>query len=297
VLVQGICVPFVVVGHIVEPRVTFSKASIKFEQILVGRRGREKVELVNNEHIPFDFVFDKATYDATDDIVEGSGRPPVVNFDPWRGTVGPNSTLTIAATYKPDRESMVNYTMVCHVKKKPTHLTLNVKGEGYAVHESLNLVAPDGKEVPLSASVRDHFMIVMSCKCFPVGQRRERQGSSTSDYESACTSADPSRSHPVAQHVQCLAFGPNLTLDSARGSTCTATTPSVSMHQGHAWTTSVRLNAEPQHSGFWASHHQRQVRPRFFRGQHGTHPCRIRMEHRRRSATVNQSAKGPRRCR
>lgn len=34
--------------------------------------------------------------------------------------------------------------------KKPTRLTLNVKGEGYAIHESLLLESPDGSSVQLA---------------------------------------------------------------------------------------------------------------------------------------------------
>lgn len=146
--------PFLVAGHIAEPRIAFSRPSLNFKQVLLGRTGKGSVELINSEDVPFSFAFDKSTYDATDDIIEASGQQPAVTFEPSRGTLQPNSSLTIHALFKPGAEKLINYTLVCNVKKKPTRLTLNVKGEGYAIHESMTLEAPDSQDVVLSAQVR-----------------------------------------------------------------------------------------------------------------------------------------------
>lgn len=43
------------------------------------------------------------------------------------------------------------------VKKKPTKLTLNVKGEGYAVHDSLQIEGADGCLVELSPDAPNHL--------------------------------------------------------------------------------------------------------------------------------------------
>lgn len=43
------------------------------------------------------------------------------------------------------------------VKKKPTKLTLNVKGEGYAVHDSLQIEGADGRLVELSPDAPNHL--------------------------------------------------------------------------------------------------------------------------------------------
>lgn len=43
------------------------------------------------------------------------------------------------------------------VKKKPTKLTLNVKGEGYAVHDSLQVEGADGRMVELSPDAPNHL--------------------------------------------------------------------------------------------------------------------------------------------
>ena len=149
---QGISVPFVVAGDISEPRVTFSKPSINFKQVMLGRKGHEKVELINSENIPFTFALDKATYDATDDIVKATG-PPAVLFQPSSGTVPPNSSIQINAVFMPTSEKVINYTIVCNVRKKPTRLTLNVKGEGYAIHESVCMDIPGASEITLTGKV------------------------------------------------------------------------------------------------------------------------------------------------
>ena len=157
---QNICVPFVVVGQTTEPRVAFSQPAINFDRVQVGRTGRSRVELINDEDVPFDFALDKATYDATDDIIAGRGRPALVSFEPSRGTVSPQGRLALTASFRPDGEAAVNYTVTCNVKQKATPLTLNVKGEGYAVRQQVTLEAPDGSEVPLVAKVRNEALSV-----------------------------------------------------------------------------------------------------------------------------------------
>jgi hydrocephalus-inducing protein len=59
-------------------------------------------------------------------------------------------SLTLAATFSPAEERTYNYNVVCRVAKKPTKLTLNVKGEGYAIHDALLLEGRDGSATPLA---------------------------------------------------------------------------------------------------------------------------------------------------
>jgi hydrocephalus-inducing protein len=133
---QGIAVPFLLVGHVVEPSVAFDVASINFGKVLVGSRSRETVMLSNNEHIPFGFNFDKATFEMPGGV---KGAKAVLAFEPSSGTVPPNSSIPVVVTFVPDLEKSLNYNVVATVRKKPSRLTLNVKGEGYAIHETLEV--------------------------------------------------------------------------------------------------------------------------------------------------------------
>lgn len=151
---QNLHVLVLFVGSVVEPNIAFSQSSVNFRRVLLGRCQKEVLELVNSESMPFDFTFDKETYEATDQFLRGSGKGPTVRFEPDQGTLRPNSSTNVTVVYRPRAEVPINYTAVCHVKHKPTSLTLNVKGEGYAVHEELNLQAADGSEVPMSCKVR-----------------------------------------------------------------------------------------------------------------------------------------------
>lgn len=150
---QGLNIPVLFIGRVVEPNIAFSQSSLNFRRVLLGRSQCVVLELVNGESMPFDFNFDKETYEATEKFLQGSGRGPALQFDPEQGTLRPNSSTSISVIYKPQAEVPINYTAVCHVKHKPTPLTLNVKGEGYAVHEELQLQAVDGSEIPMSCKV------------------------------------------------------------------------------------------------------------------------------------------------
>jgi hypothetical protein len=53
------------------------------------------------------------------------------------GVVPPEGRLAIEVTFCPLEEKAFNFNVPCTIQKKPTQLSLNVKGEGYAVHDSL----------------------------------------------------------------------------------------------------------------------------------------------------------------
>ena len=65
----------------------------------------------------------------------------------------PNSSLAVQVTFHPRVEAASNYNVACLVKRKPSRLMLNVKGEGYAVHNSLQMETADGQLVHLSPDV------------------------------------------------------------------------------------------------------------------------------------------------
>lgn len=148
---QKISVPFLMVGHVSEPRIMFDRPAISFGQCLIGgARGHATVMLINSEDLPFTFAFDKSSYDASDQQLASTGQRAVVEFEPSSGTIPPQGSITLQATFSPHEERSYNYNVMCKVAKKPTRLTLNVKGEGYAIHESLVLESLDGSSTPLA---------------------------------------------------------------------------------------------------------------------------------------------------
>jgi hydrocephalus-inducing protein len=98
--------------------------------------------LTNAEHIPFSFSFDRASFGVAE------GERPAITCNPSSGVVPPNGQLAIDVSFAPRAETSVNVTLVCVVQRKPSRLTLNVKGEGHAVHDCVEL----RDEGPASAS-------------------------------------------------------------------------------------------------------------------------------------------------
>lgn len=95
-----------------------------------------------------------------------AGRQPILTFEPSSGTVPARGQLALAVTFAPTSTAASNYNVVCLVKKKPSKLTLNVKGEGYAVHDSLHTESADGHLVELSPDAPNHLDFGQVC-CLP----------------------------------------------------------------------------------------------------------------------------------
>lgn len=70
-------------------------------QVLVGGKAKATITLVNHEHLPFQFSLDKASYDATDELVASMGQQPAVTFEPSAGAVAPHSSVQLLATFTP----------------------------------------------------------------------------------------------------------------------------------------------------------------------------------------------------
>ena len=134
---HNIAETFLLFGVVSEPRVLFDRHNLHFGKVLMGTKANQVVNLVNHEHIPFAFNMDSASYMENP---EGG----LLEFEPSAGTVGPNASMPVRVTFQPTKEKLSNYNISCVVKKKPTKLSLNVKGEGYAIHNSLLLGQPDG---------------------------------------------------------------------------------------------------------------------------------------------------------
>lgn len=125
-------------GKAIEPNIFVDRVSINFKSQLVGRRLKETVRLINNESIPFNFGFNETSFEL------GSNGEPVVQFSPISGTVAPLSDVPIEIVFNPSAEKVFNFNLICNVRKKPTPVTINVKGEGYEIHETLVSEMNDG---------------------------------------------------------------------------------------------------------------------------------------------------------
>jgi len=126
---------FLFSGRVIEPKIFFSTAKLDFHSVMLGGQGHlEQIYLENNEHLPFNFQFDKLSLLQLDGT-----NGPVLEINPKQGTVAPHGKVPISFLFKPQDEVVYNFNIVCDVKRKPNKLSINVKGEGYAVHPVVTL--------------------------------------------------------------------------------------------------------------------------------------------------------------
>ncbi|KAK1936582.1 Hydrocephalus-inducing protein [Phytophthora citrophthora] len=130
---------FLFVGTTTEPRVALDRGSVNFNTLLIGTKTSQSIALVNQEHIPFNFVFDKTSLDF-------AGELPALIVHPLSGVIPPNSRTSIEIEFIPTEEKAYSFNLNCIVKRKPTRLSLNVKGEGYSIHDALTLECDDRNE-------------------------------------------------------------------------------------------------------------------------------------------------------
>jgi len=141
----GINVPFLLVGTIQEPGVSLDMTRHDFGPLLIGQKAVQTIHIVNTEHLPFSFAFDKAFAPG---LVNGAES--VVSCDPLTGVVGPDSKMPVQLTFSPSLEKNFNFNMELRVKNKPQPLVLNAKGQGYAIHDTLHLADAAGKLIEIS---------------------------------------------------------------------------------------------------------------------------------------------------
>ncbi|KAF1330314.1 Hydrocephalus-inducing protein, partial [Globisporangium splendens] len=134
---------FLFVGTTTELRVILDRGSVNFNTLLIGTKASQSIALVNHEHIPFNFVFDKSSLDFANEV-------PALHVHPLSGVIPPNSHCNIDIEFEPTEEKTCNFNLNCIVKRKPMRLSLNVKGEGYSIHDALT-IASDGQNETRSA--------------------------------------------------------------------------------------------------------------------------------------------------
>ena len=113
--------------------------------MLIGQGARETLHIVNTEHLPFSFAFEKSSF-----ATGPGGGESVLSIEPTTGVVGPDSSLPIEIVFSPSLEKHFNFNVELRVRNKPQPLVLNVKGEGYAIHDTLHLGDANGKLVEIS---------------------------------------------------------------------------------------------------------------------------------------------------
>ncbi|OQR81932.1 hydrocephalus-inducing protein, partial [Thraustotheca clavata] len=117
---------FLFVGTTTEPRVLFDRGSVNFATLLLGSKATQTIYLTNQEHLPFNFSFDKIHF---------GGEKPVAVLTPLSGVVPPHGRTAIDVEFAPNEEKFYNFNLNCTIKRKPSKLSLNIKGEGYAIHD------------------------------------------------------------------------------------------------------------------------------------------------------------------
>eukprot|EP00753_Platysulcus_tardus_P018896 PLAT7033.13.p2 GENE.PLAT7033.13~~PLAT7033.13.p2 ORF type:complete len:1497 (-),score=833.67 PLAT7033.13:92-4582(-) len=137
---HGVSALFLVVGRVVEPKVSLDRTHINFGALLVSGTARETVHIVNMEHIPFKFAFDKAVLAG----VGHAGSRQLVSLSPMSGVVPAGGRLPVELAFSPAEEKSYNFNLACVVAKKPLRLSLNVKADGFQVHDSVLLVDAAG---------------------------------------------------------------------------------------------------------------------------------------------------------
>ena len=110
-----------------EPMILFNPGKVDFGNLLLGGRNNKIIEIVNEEHLPYKFNFDR------DSIKGNSLYGDSLIVSPITGTLQPKSSTKIEVTFMPRVEKEFNYNLILRVKQRMKPLTLNVKGIGYTI--------------------------------------------------------------------------------------------------------------------------------------------------------------------
>ncbi|CAJ1447961.1 unnamed protein product [Effrenium voratum] len=137
---------FVLVGTVKEPRLGLDRPCIKFNRLLLGAQAVEKVCIINKEHLPFSFSFDRS--------YKTDGQP-AISLSPESGVVGPGASFPVEVRFAPTDEKFFNYNVMCNIKRKDKPLLLNIKGEGYKIHTKLVIDEADREGRLLHPGVKE----------------------------------------------------------------------------------------------------------------------------------------------
>jgi hydrocephalus-inducing protein len=152
---------FLVVGTVVEPRVALDRPLVHFTNLLLGARSAEVVHLVNEEDEPFAFQFDVASLAAAE------GGASSLRVAPDRARCRPAPGWRWRWPLRPRRSARTTSTCSRRVAKS-LPLSLNIKGEGYDVHDCVRVEPAGGgdgvRASPAGAAAID-FGVVQVNEC------------------------------------------------------------------------------------------------------------------------------------
>lgn len=103
---EEIVQPFMILGYVVEPVVLLETGKVNFGPLLLGGKSKEVVNLINQEHLPFAFSFDKESIRGNPDYGDSLAVTPL------SGTVPPQSQIPIEVLFKPKYEMSYNYNII-----------------------------------------------------------------------------------------------------------------------------------------------------------------------------------------
>ena len=123
---------FLIVGSVLEPVVLLEKGMINFNQLLLGGKAVEGINIINQEIIPFVYSIDKESLKGDENWLDA------LTVSPMSGVIPPQGVFRLEVTFKPRKDTKYNFNIVINVKRKARPLVLNVKGLGYIISHSVH---------------------------------------------------------------------------------------------------------------------------------------------------------------
>ncbi|KAJ3364976.1 hypothetical protein GGF32_000634 [Allomyces javanicus] len=146
----NIRVPFLLLGHAIEPNVFLDKPTVTFKPVLVGRKLKETIRIINSENTAFQFQFQsndslkKSPGGAMDAVLSDS---QAFEYSPASGMVPARGEAIVEVAFLPKLERHFSTQISCLIKRKVVPLTLHLRGEGYRVSASMTTDTTDGHTV------------------------------------------------------------------------------------------------------------------------------------------------------
>jgi hypothetical protein len=147
----SVFIPFLLIGYVQEPNIYLSQPGVSFKTVLVGRKAKDIIRLINDELQPFAFNFNDTSVEMDNNGV------PVLKVSPTTGIIGPKCEIPIEISFIPTTEKSYNFNLSCNIRKKPTPVSINVKGEGYDIHDILQTELLDGSIVDVKNGIENEF--------------------------------------------------------------------------------------------------------------------------------------------